>query len=313
MWLLAPLGWLYQAGMSIREMLYRSGVLAMHPIGVPVIVVGNLTVGGTGKTPLVLWLAAYLHELGYRPGIVCRGYGGQVTDKPQQVRPDSDPLLVGDEPVIIARRSGCPVAVCRQRQLAASGLVEHAGCDIIISDDGLQHLALARDIEIAVVDGQRRLGNGFCLPAGPLREGRGRLSRVHIVVCSGRPRRGEHEMQFRVRNLLPLSGQSAPESLSGWRGRSVHAVAGVGNPQRFYSLLRAHDVQYIPHEFPDHHRYSRDDLHFDDDRAIVMTEKDAVKCEQLSIDNAWYLPIDAVLPKTFEYRLNHLLKELADG
>lgn len=313
MWLLVPFSWLYQLGMSVRELLYRSGVLAMHPVGVPVIVVGNLTVGGTGKTPLVLWLAAYLREMGYKPGIVSRGFGGHVTDKPQQVRVDSEPTQVGDEPVIMARRSGCPVAVCSLRHLAASGLVDHADCDMIISDDGLQHLALARDIEIMVIDGQRRLGNGFCLPAGPLREGRGRLNRVHAVVCSGQTQRGEHAMEYQARDLLPVSGQGAPQRLEDWRGRTVHAVAGLGNPKRFYALLRAHDIQYIPHEFPDHYVYYPDDLQYDDDYPIVMTEKDAVKCEHLSLKNAWYMPIDAVLPKTFEYRLNHLLKELADG
>lgn len=314
MWLLAPFGWLYQFGMAGRDLLYRSGVLPMHPIGVPVIVVGNLTAGGTGKTPLVMWLADYLRELGYHPGIVSRGYGGYVSDNPQQVRPDSEPALVGDEAVIMARRSGCPVAVCRQRHLAAAGLVEHAGCDVIISDDGLQHLSLARDIEIVVIDGQRRFGNGLCLPAGPLREGKGRLQRVHAVVCSGRPQRGEHGMEYRARGLLPVSGRHhEAQPLSGWRGRTVHAVAGLGNPQRFYTLLRAHDIQYIPHEFPDHHRYVADELQFGDDYPIVMTEKDAVKCEHLPLPEAWYVPVDVVLSNTFEYRLNHILKELADG
>jgi tetraacyldisaccharide 4'-kinase len=314
MWLLAPFGWIFQLVMAGRDLLYRSGVLPMHPAGVPVIVVGNLTVGGTGKTPLVLWLADYLRELGYHPGIVSRGYGGHVSDKPQQVRTDSEPALVGDEAVMLARRSGCPVAVCRQRYLAASGLVEHAGCDVIISDDGLQHLSLARDIEIAIIDGQLRFGNGLCLPAGPLREGKGRLQRVHAIVCNGRPQRGEHGMEYQAGDLLPLSGEPCEaQALSTWHGRTVHAVAGLGNPQRFYALLRAHDIQYIPHEFPDHHRFTLDELQFDDDYPVVMTEKDAVKCEHLQLNNAWYLPVNAVLPRTFEYRLNHLLKELADG
>lgn len=311
-WLLAPAGWLYQLFMAQRQLLYRSGIMPVHRIGVPVIVVGNLTVGGTGKTPLVLWLADYLRELGYKPGIVSRGYGGQPADRPQQVRPDSDPGLVGDEPVILARRSGCPVAICRQRHLAAQGLVEHSGCDFIISDDGLQHLALGRDIEIVVVDGQRRFGNGLCLPAGPLREGLGRLRRVDIVVTSGKAGRGEHAMTYQPDTLRPLNG-AAPVPLSTWRGHSVHAVAGVGNPGRFYSLLRQQGLQVIPHEYPDHYRYVAADLEFPDDYAVVMTEKDAVKCESLKLRNVWYLPVSISMPKTFEYRLNHLLKELADG
>lgn len=311
-WLLAPAGWLYRLFMALRGLLYRSGVLPVQRVGVPVIVVGNLTVGGTGKTPLVLWLAEYLREQGYRPGIVSRGYGGQVTGEPQQVRADSDPDQVGDEAVILARRSGCPVAVCHQRYPAARGLVERSGCDFIISDDGLQHLSLGRDIEIVVIDGQRRFGNGRCLPAGPLREGRGRLRTVDIVVTSGKAGRGEHAMVYEPGSLQSLAGAAAV-SLAEWHGRTVHAVAGLGNPGRFFSLLRRQGLQIIPHEYPDHYQYVAADLEFADEYPVVMTEKDAVKCERLKLQNAWYLPVTITLPKTFEYRLNHLLKDIADG
>lgn len=311
LWLLAPLGWLYQSVMTARELMYHSGVLPVHRVGVPVIVIGNITVGGTGKTPLVLWLADYLKQQGYRPGIVSRGYGGRGADEPQQVRADSDPAQVGDEPVILARRSGCPVAVCRERYLAARGLVEHHACDIIISDDGLQHLALGRDIEIIVIDGQRRLGNGLCLPVGPLRESRRRLKRVSAVVSSGNARRGEHAMSYRPLSLQSLTTTDS-ESLAGWHGRKVHAIAGVGNPGRFFSLLRQHGLQLVTHEFPDHYRFESEDLNFADEYPLVMTEKDAVKCESLNIRNAWYLPVTAVLPKTFEHRLDHMLQALAD-
>ena len=310
-WLLAPLGWLYQLGMLLREWLYRSGALPVHRVGVPVLVVGNLTVGGTGKTPLVLWLAEYLRSRGYHPGIVSRGYGGQLGDKPQQVRHDSDPAQVGDEPVILARNSGCPVAVCRQRHLAAQGLIELAGCDFIISDDGLQHLALGRDIEIVVVDGQRRFGNGLCLPAGPLREGLGRLKHVDIIVTSGKAGRGEHAMTYQPGDLLSLADET-PVPLTAWQGQEVHAIAGVGNPGRFYTLLRQHGIRPVMHTFPDHHAFSVADLSFGDDRPLVMTQKDAVKCEHLDLHNAWYLPVTITLPKTFEYRLNHLLNDLHD-
>ncbi len=311
LWLLAPLAWCYQLIMLLREWLYRSGVLPVQRVGVPVIVVGNITVGGTGKTPLVLWLADYLRRQGYRPGIVSRGYGGTATDTPQQVRADSDPAQVGDEPVILARRSGCPVAVCRQRYFAARGLVEHNGCDIIISDDGLQHLALGRDVEIVVIDGQRRLGNGFCLPVGPLREGRGRLRRVSAIVTSGKAGRGEHSMGYQPQPLQSLSDDRR-QPLAEWHGQTVHAIAGVGNPVRFFSLLRREGLRLITHEFPDHHFYSRAELQFDDEYPLVMTEKDAIKCSGLAVRNAWYLPITAELPKTFEYRLNNLLQALAD-
>lgn len=311
-WLLAPLGWLYQGLMALRGLLYRSGALPVHRVGVPVIVVGNLTVGGTGKTPLVLWLADYLRGRGYRPGIISRGYSGQTSDIPQQVRIDSDPAQVGDEPVILARRSGCAVAVCRQRHLAARGLVEHAGCDFIISDDGLQHLALGRDIEIVVIDGQRRFGNGLCLPAGPLREGRGRLRHVDIIVTNGKSGRGEHAMTYQPGDLQSLCGED-PVELSAWRGRTVHAIAGVGNPGRFFSLLRQQGLQLLMHAFPDHHQYALADLEFGDEYPLVMTQKDAVKCEHLDLRNAWYLPVTIMLPKTFEYRLDNLLNDLTDG
>ncbi len=311
-WLLAPLGWLYQGLMVLRGLLYRSGALPVHRVGVPVIVVGNLTVGGTGKTPLVLWLADYLRGRGYRPGIISRGYSGQISDIPQQVRIDSDPAQVGDEPVILARRSGCAVAVCRQRHLAARGLVEHAGCDFIISDDGLQHLALGRDIEIVVIDGQRRFGNGLCLPAGPLREGRGRLRHVDIIVTNGKAGRGEHAMTYQPGELQSLCGEG-PVELSAWRGRTVHAIAGVGNPGRFFSLLRQQGLQLLMHAFPDHHQYALADLDFGDEHPLVMTQKDAVKCEHLDLRNAWYLPVTIMLPKTFEYRLDNLLNDLTDG
>jgi tetraacyldisaccharide 4'-kinase len=310
---LAPLSWLYRGGMAVRRFLYRCGVLPVHRLPVPVIVVGNLTVGGTGKTPLIIWLAGYLKTLGYRPGIVSRGYGGRFSDKVQQVRPDSDPDLVGDEPVVIARRTGCPVAVARQRHLAARGLVDYAGCDIILCDDGLQHLALGRDIEIAVIDGVRRFGNGFCLPAGPLRESSHRLHSVHMVVTNGRPLRGEHVMEYRALALRALGEAGRMEPMESWRGRSVHAVAGIGNPPRFFALLRHHGLAVIPHEFPDHHRYRASDLRFGDDLPVVMTEKDAVKCERFAGPDYWYVPITAALGSAFEYRLQHLLKELERG
>lgn len=295
--------------MKLRELLYRSGALAVQRVDVPVIVIGNLTVGGTGKTPLVLWLADYLRARGYQPGIVSRGYGGRGAATPQLVQPDSDPGQVGDEALILARRSGCPVAVCHTRYQAARELVEHSDCDIIISDDGLQHLALGRDIEIVVIDGNRRFGNGWCLPAGPLREGRGRLKQVAAIVTSGKANPGEYPMNYEPQALCPLDGADA-ESLDGWRGRTVHAVAGVGNPDRFFSLLRQQGMQLLTGIFPDHHVFSRTELQFNDEYPLVMTEKDAVKCESLNLRNAWYLPVTAVLPKTFEYQINHLLAAL---
>lgn len=312
-WLLLPLSWLYQGFMAVRDLLYRCGVLPVYYVGVPVIVVGNLTIGGTGKTPLVLWLAEYLKQNGYRPGIVSRGYGGQGGGQPQPVRSDSDPAEVGDEPLLLLRRSSCPVVIGHRRHLAARSLIDRYGCNVIISDDGLQHLALGRDIEIVVIDGQRRFGNGFCLPAGPLREGRGRLRRVSAVVSSGRAEQGEHAMTIHADYLCSLNGSTPDIQLQDWRGRTVHAVAGTGNPERFFSLLRRHDLKVIGHAFPDHHHYRIEEMQFEGEHPLVMTEKDAVKCERLKLRNAWYVPISISLPSTFEYQLNHLLQELADG
>lgn len=308
---LAPVGWCYAAFMWLRRIGYLSGILPVRELTVPVIVVGNITVGGTGKTPLVIWLAEYLKSQGYRPGIVSRGYGGTVPKFPQQVRPDSSPDTVGDEPVLIAQRTGCPVAVSPKRHIAARELVKHTSCNILICDDGLQHHVLGRDIEIAVVDGDRRLGNGRCLPAGPLREPAGRLKSVDMVVANAKAGKSEFLMEYRSLPLRSLTDESRRLDVGSLRGQSVHAVAGVGNPGRFFSYLRSKAVPIIKHEFPDHFCYRPEDLRFGDEFPIVMTEKDAVKCRGFALENAWYLPIEANLPAAFQHRLSVLLKEVA--
>ncbi len=311
--IMAPLGWGYAACMRIRRAAYGLGVFPVRELSVPVIVVGNLTVGGTGKTPLVIWLAEYLKRAGYRPGVVSRGYGGRGAKWPQQVRPDTSPDLVGDEAVVIARRTRCPVAVSPRRHVAARELVQHTDCDLVICDDGLQHHAMGRDIEVAVVDGDRRFGNGRCLPAGPLREPVGRLSSVDMVVANGRAQKQEYLMEYIYLPLRSVRDDSGSLDLSAWRGREVHAVAGVGNPARFYSHLRSREVHVIKHTFPDHHRYLASDLRFGDDLPVVMTEKDAVKCREYAGGDTWYLPIEAKMSAAFEYRLGTLLKNVADG
>jgi tetraacyldisaccharide 4'-kinase len=310
---MAPLGWVWATAASLRRLAYMAGVIPPVDAGVPVIVVGNLTVGGTGKTPLVIWLARWLIEQGYRPGIVSRGHGGTATQRPQQVRPDSNPDLVGDEPVLVARRTGCPVAVCRRRAIAARELARHTECDILVCDDGLQHYALRRDLEIAVVDGDRRFGNGRCLPAGPLREPASRLRSVDMVVANSRAGRHEFLMEYEPQPLRALADESRRMDIEALRGRRVHAVAGIGNPARFFSYLRSRNVDIIRHQFPDHHRFSPADLDFGDDLPVVMTEKDAVKCTAFAGENFWYLPIEARMSPAFVHRLSLLLRELADG
>lgn len=291
--LLAPVAWLYRLTVAVRRAAYRLGLLRVHHLTVPVIVIGNISVGGTGKTPLVIWLAQYLAEAGYAPGVVSRGYGGKARYWPQQVRADGDPSVVGDEALLIARRCGCPMAVGPNRAEAARALVEHAHCNVVIADDGLQHYALARDVEINVVDGVRRFGNGRCLPAGPLREPRSRLRRVDFVVVNGVAGHGSFAMRLiddRPRNLIDEKRRLEWETL---RGQSVHAVAGIGYPDRFFAALRRRGLHPIEHPFPDHHPFCAEDLDFGDDRPILMTEKDAVKCQHFARSECWYVPITA--------------------
>ncbi len=305
---LAPLGWLYAGLMRCRALAYRVGLLRSLDVGVPVVVVGNIAVGGTGKTPLVAWIARHLAGEGLRPGIVCRGYAGAADRWPQQVRGDSDPLMVGDEAVLLARRGACPVAAGPDRVAAAQALREHAGCDVIISDDGLQHLRLARAVEVAVVDGERRHGNGRCLPAGPLREPISRLARVDLVVANGAALQGEFAMHLAPSPALAVDGSGRQQGLDAFRGMQVHAVAGIGNPERFFRMLEGHGMRVLRHPFPDHHAYRASDLAGLTAAPVLMTEKDAVKCASLAEEHHWYVPVRAELHPAFASRLMRALR-----
>lgn len=304
---LVPFSMAYRLVIEARRSAYRHGVLASHRAGVPVIVVGNLTVGGTGKTPLVIWLAGYLKALGYRPGVIGRGYGGRARRWPQQVRVDSDPRTVGDEAIVIARRTRCPVAVGPERRDCADALLQHASCDILISDDGLQHYALERDIEIAVIDGVRRYGNGRCLPAGPLREPVSRIREVDMVVTNGIAGRGEFAMKYIATHAVSLTRPERAADFESFAGDPVHAVAGIGNPERFFATLRGKGLKVIPHPFPDHHAYEPADIEFADGLPVLMTEKDAVKCEAFAASRCWAVPVTAELPEIFATRLETIL------
>lgn len=310
--LLWPLSMLFAVVAATRRLLYRTGLMHTRRFAVPVLVVGNITVGGTGKTPLVIWLAEYLRRQGWKPGIVSRGYGGEARHWPQQVRADSDPASVGDEAVMLAASTGCPMCVGPDRPAAVEALLAHTDVNIVISDDGLQHYALARDLEIAVLDGARRLGNGFLLPAGPMREPRSRLSSVDIVIANGQGEQGECSMKLFQPVVRELHGNQRAE-LSVFTGRAVHAVAGIGNPQRFFDLLRRHRIEVIPHAFADHHPFRAADLAFDDALPILMTEKDAVKCRRLACHDAWVVRVDAQPDAGFVHRLNSALKDIVDG
>ena len=295
LWLLAPLAGLYAAVAARNRRLARPKRLA-----VPVIVVGNITVGGAGKTPLALWLTGQLEARGWHPGIVSRGYGGKES-LPCQVTADSVAVNVGDEPILLARRSGAPVWVGRDRVAAGQALqAEHPEVNVIVCDDGLQHYRLARDVELAVFDG-RGIGNGWRLPLGPMREPLSRLSEVDAVICNGvaderlpsSPPR--FVMQLRAGDFYRLDDPQQRCSAASLAGRSLHALAGIGDPGRFFRTLEALGLQFESHPFPDHHPYSAADLDFAEGAVLLMTEKDAVKCAGLTIDETWVLPVEAEL------------------
>lgn len=311
--LMAPLALLYRGVMWLRRKAFQTGLVAPYRAPVPVVVVGNLSVGGTGKTPLVIWLADYLKSLGYKPGIISRGYKGKAKQWPQQVRADGDPAIVGDEAIVIARRTRLPLAVGPSRAENIQALLKHANCDIVISDDGLQHYRMARDVEILLVDGVRRFGNGKCLPAGPLREPLSRLRDVDLLVNNGIAGRGEFKMEIKAAGLYPVGKQHSPLALTEFVGQAVNAVAGIGNPDKFFDMLRSAGLRVVKHAFPDHHSFEREDLKFEQSLPIIMTEKDAVKCERFKLENAWYLPIEVEMPQVFEHRLRSALEGVKNG
>jgi tetraacyldisaccharide 4'-kinase len=291
-WWLLPLSMTYGAVAGSRRYLYARRLRKSVRMSSPVVVVGNLSVGGTGKTPLVCWLVARLTDLGFRPGVVTRGYGGS-SGTVRLIDAFDDPTVVGDESVLLARRTGAPVAVGRDRP-AASQLLLNAGCDVVVSDDGLQHYALARDCEIVVIDGDRRFGNGWLLPAGPLREAPARLGSADAVVVNGGRALldGAFSMRLEAKNAVGVAGGSAAP-LDEFAGRSVHAIAGIGNPERFFNMLRAHGIEVIGHPLPDHARLRPADICFADERPVLMTEKDAVKCTAIAGPRHWYVPVTA--------------------
>ncbi len=301
-WLLLPLSGCYWLLTSMRRFLYRAGAFKTHRIAVPVITVGNITAGGTGKTPAVIWLSGELRARGFSPGIVSRGYGGRKSDSPMRVDAASDAALVGDEPVLLARRTGCPVVVDSDRHRAAAMLVDDA-VDVVIMDDGLQHYRLCRDYEICVIDGARGLGNRWLLPAGPLRESPERLQSVDQVLVNGSLRQSE-KMTVAEQNAAEFElvatdacrlNRSLMRPLQRFSGATVHAVAGIGNPARFFDMLRSYGMQVIEHAFADHAAFVLKDIEFGDDLAVLMTEKDAVKLGQGVADRFWSVPVELVM------------------
>ncbi|KXO12510.1 Tetraacyldisaccharide 4'-kinase [Moritella sp. JT01] len=309
-WLLAPLSITFAAITGCRRALFKSGIKTSIKPSVPTIVVGNITVGGTGKTPLVVYLCEQLTTAGYKPGIISRGYGSKAPQYPYIVNSDSPVEQSGDEPFMLQQRTRCPLVISPVRTDAAAHLLAHFDVDIIITDDGLQHYAMQRDIELIVIDGKRRLGNGHLLPMGPLREGPWRLDTADFVICNGgNGLAGELNMLLVA---APLRKVTNNELVTSDKSKSMVAIAGIGNPQRFYTTLEKHDYVIEEHlSFPDHHAFSAAEIEqFAAGRTVIMTEKDAVKCQSFALDNWYYLPVNASLDSDFLPQLLLKLKEL---
>jgi len=316
--LLIPLTALYCAMNSIQRFKYHSNQTKLPH---PVIVVGNITIGGTGKTPLTIYIVKTLQKAGYKPAIVTRGYGGQSRVWPQSVTAESDPKLVGDEAVLMARRTKVPVYAGADRLSSIKVLTDEHDCDVIVSDDGMQHYKLPRDVEITVLDGVRMLGNGWCLPTGPLRERKQRLKTCDLLVVNGEITEQRKDdllgLDFftmnlegtTLTNIVTQEQQTFEKFRSNNSSAAVHAVTGIGNPQRFFQTLKKQGkLQIQTHSFPDHHNFTESDCKFDDDLPIVMTEKDAVKCMGFATANFWSLPVTAQLDQRFAEILLGLLE-----
>ena len=304
-WLLVPLSALYALVTALRRWLFRVGLKQQITLPVPVIVVGNISVGGTGKTPFTLYLVQLLQQRGFTPGIISRGYGAKI-DKPTLVTADASADAVGDEPLLLAQKSGCPVVVCPDRVAAAQYLLAHSAVDIMISDDGLQHYRLGRAAEIVLIDGSRALGNGQLLPAGPLREGRWRLQTVDLVVANSQSVPGADGVMQLV--------AAAPKALVGGTelpaGSSVTLVAGIGNPARFERTAQAAGYQIkAKHYFADHHHFSQQDFAAING-PVLMTEKDAVKCRPFAADNWFSLGVQASLDSSLQTKLEQIIATL---
>ena len=313
--LLLPLSCVFFVLSKLRKLAFKLGIKSSYQANMPVIIVGNIGVGGNGKTPLVLWLVELLIAQGYKPGVIARGYGGKAPHYPYLINSDSPVEYCGDEPYLIYHRTKVAVCVSPNRQQSIE-LLEEQGCNIIIADDGMQHYKLNRDVEIAVIDGKRRLGNGFLLPAGPLREGPNRLKQTDYVICnSGAAQQGEITMSLTPGCFINIGSdvKLSPSDFMAAYPR-VNAIAGIGAPQRFFDTLTSLGIN-ISHTqgFVDHHQYQASDFEQlpDAHLPVVMTEKDAVKCQHFNLSQAWYLTVDARLPEHFEHALLNKIADVA--
>jgi len=311
-----PMSVFFGAIAAARRVIYRAGVLPVFRAPVPVVIIGNISVGGSGKTPLTLGLAGWMRELGWCPGIVSRGYGGSAK-KPRLVGIGNSAEEVGDEALLLATRTGCPVYIARNRSAAAKALLKtHPECDLVLSDDGLQHYALARDFEIIVIDAKRSFGNGFLLPAGPLREPVARLATADAIVCHGACQAACQE-QWPRRFQMKLTGDSFYNLLNpnltvtaqALNGTGIYALAGIAHPERFFRHLEALGLKFEPRPFPDHHAFTRKDLEIKGAQTIIMTEKDAVKCQDFASENCWALAVQAEVEPDLALFIHAVLRE----
>jgi len=314
LYFLWPLYLVYRVVTLLRKYLYQVRFFKSYRAKVPVIVVGNITLGGTGKSPLVAYLVESLKEMGFKPGVVSRGYGAKISsEQVREVHTNSLVSEVGDEPLMLKLRVDCPIFVSPTRALAVQAL-ENQGCDIVITDDGLQHYALGRDIEICVFDGERKWGNGFLLPMGPMREPLKRINKTDFVVMNGadwlerlQPKTTAFRMDLEASNLQSLNNDQSL-SLSALKGKEVVAIAGIGNPERFFNTLVMEGLLVESHGFNDHHAYTQSDVSFKGERPLIMTEKDAVKCRTFNLSDAWYLPVSAKLSGELATQIVTVLK-----
>lgn len=315
--LLLPLSAVFAALSALRRFAFRRGMLRTVRVAKPVIVVGNITVGGTGKTPLTVWVVEFLQSRGLKVGVVMRGYGGKARSWPQEVTAQSSAAAVGDEAVLIAARTGAIVVADADRVAAANRAIA-LGAEVIVADDGLQHYRLQRDAEIAVVDAERGLGNGYLLPAGPLRESAARLARVDLIVRTVRRgnEEGQQRAQLRARHEV-LEAQCIAtgerRALSTFAGSQVHAVAAIGNPNAFFSMLREHGLEVDARALRDHAALGRRDIEPPGNAPVLMTEKDAVKCRAIASGRHWAVRLDVRFDEHDEQAISALLTRVAQA
>ncbi len=300
---------IFSVVVASRTKLYGLGLFKTHRLKVPVLIVGNITAGGGGKTPMVIWLANHLKSMGYRPGIVSRGYGGKRKVEPMYVTPNANPLASGDEPLLMAKSTQLPVMVGKDRVKAAKALIKNYSVNVIVADDGLQHLALGRDAEIVMLDAKWRTGNHLMMPAGPLREPLERLNSVDLVVFKGFFE-NQHHYELTIDCIHQLNHSQNTKDLSEFRNQKVVAMAGIANPNGFFSLLSNVGMAIIKHPLPDHHQFIAKDFEDQQETMVLITEKDAVKCEQMKLSNVWVVKVKVAMPEKTLKALNQIIEKV---